>query len=161
VGGLVAELGHYIARFFGFFRLRPLRPREQDEVRRALSPAEAALFFAMQPEDQRHSHTMAMRVAAALPGDDVAVRAALLHDVGKGHRRIGVIGRSVATVLGHLGMPMTDAMRSYWDHATIGAEDLRAVGSDGFVVEFAAHHPGGPPSWATDPRWPILIDADT
>ena len=156
----IEELPHYVSRFFGFFRLRPLSPREQDEVRRLLPSVEAGLFFDMQTEDQRHCHDMARRVAVALPGDQVAVRAALLHDVGKRHHRIGVVGRSMATVLGHLGLAMPVTMRSYWDHAGIGAQDLEAVGSDPFVVEFAAHHPGGPPPWATDPRWPILIDAD-
>jgi putative nucleotidyltransferase with HDIG domain len=160
LGELLSQSGHYVVRFFGYFGLRPLTPREQDEARLHLSPAEALLFFAMQPQDQRHCHEMARRVTLTLPGDVVAIRAALLHDVGKAHRRIGVVGRSLATIVGHLGGPMTEAMRNYWDHGRVGAEDLLSAGSDPFVVEFARHHPGGPPPWVTDPRWPTLIAAD-
>lgn len=157
---LLAKLGHYASRFFGFFKLRPLRPEEQARVSVALSAAEAKLFWEMQPEDQRHSFDVAERIAARLPGDAVAYRAALLHDVGKRHAHLGAWSRSVATVAGHLGLPMTASMRAYWDHGPSGAADLAAAGSDPFVVRFAEHHPERTGHVDADPRWQVLIAAD-
>jgi len=157
---LLTQLAHYSGRFFGFFRLAPLSPLEQDDVRSILAPAEAELFWQLQPEDQRHSYEMARRVRDRLPDDGVAVAASLLHDVGKRQSRLGPFSRSVATVLGHLGFPMTTAMRSYWDHGAVGARDLEAIGSDPFVVAFAAGHGASGARGATDDRWDVLDAAD-
>jgi len=159
VRALVDKLGHYATRFLCFFRLEPLLPREQQVVHGQLLPAEAALFWDLQPEDQRHSFAVASRVMQTIPGDDEAVRAALLHDVGKRHSELGAFRRSLATVLGHLGLPLGDRMRSYWDHGAIGAADLAAAGSSEFVVAFAAHHSDGEHRAGSE-RWQAVLRAD-
>jgi hypothetical protein len=113
-------------------------------------------------------------VEAALgPGaDPVWVRAALLHDVGKYHARLGVIGRSVATVAAHglgrervRGWASRDGLRGrigrYERHGEIGADELRAVGSPEPVAEWSAlhHHPDRFPSAGIPPAELAVLDA--
>ena len=156
---LLAQLGHYARRFFGFFRLQPLSPSEQDVVASELSRDEAALFWSMQSEDQRHCFDMARCVHRRLPGDREAIRAALLHDVGKSQAQLGPVMRSVATVAGHMHLPMTAAMRHYWNHGPHGAFALADAGSSDFVVEFARDH--AKRRAVQDPRWAVLVDCDS
>ena len=61
---------------------------------------ELALFASMTVRDRVHSVAVARRVEAALIGSavDWAVRAALLHDVGKSLAPLGTTGRVVASL---------------------------------------------------------------
>ncbi len=120
----------------------------------------AGLFWAQAIPDQRHAYRVARRVAASRPGDEEAVAAALLHDVGKTRSCLGAIRRSIATVLEAVGLTMPVSMRQYREHGPIGAEELTAAGYDGLVVAFARFHPGHPPSGVDEERWQALLDAD-
>ncbi len=86
--------------------------------------------------------------------------AALLHDVGKRHARLGAIGRSIATVFDAVGIPLTTPMSRYRSHGSIGAAELSAAGFDGLVVSFAANHPGPAPEGIDEDRWAALLEAD-
>lgn len=151
---------HLARRFFGYLAARPLGPAEQQFVARYLDGPCAEMFWEQQPADQRHAVDVARQVDAALPGDDSAVRAALLHDVGKRSSRVGPVSRSIATVLDAAGFPITARMRSYRRHGVDGADDIAARDCDAFAVAFARFHPGPAPDDVDPARWQVLLDAD-
>ena len=151
---------HLVSRFFGYLTAQGLTPREQQQVHDRLDRATAALFWTQTAADQRHAFSVATRVATLLPGDEEAYIAALLHDVGKGILHLGPIRRSLATVLGGIGLPMPTSMRRYRLHGPIGAGQLSAAGCDGIVVAFATHHPAPAPPGIDEARWAALLEAD-
>lgn len=151
---------HLAQRFFGFLTAQPLTPSEQELVRSYLAVEDIELFWDQRSADQRHGIEVAQRVAAALPGDATAIRAALLHDVGKRAGDLGAVTRSIATVLDGFDLPVTARMRSYRDHGAIGADELAAAGCEPLVVDFARLHPGPPPPGEDPRRWQVLLDAD-
>ena len=149
-------LGHYVRRFFTSLSHRPPPPADEAWAATVATPEEYALFARLSNQDRRHLIDSARQVAAALgPGvDPVWLRAALLHDVGKYHAGLGVIGRSCATVAayglghdrvrgwaGHAGL--RGRFGRYERHGEIGADELLAVGSPEPVAEWSAlhHHP--------------------
>jgi putative nucleotidyltransferase with HDIG domain len=149
-------LGHYVRRFFTSLSRRPPTPADVRWAATVATPGEYALLERLSNPDRRHLIDSARQVEAALgPGaDPVWLRAALLHDVGKYHADLGVIGRSVATVAAYgLGRDRVrswagrDGLRGrfgrYERHGEIGADELRAVGSPEPVAEWSAlhHHP--------------------
>lgn len=93
-------------------------------------------------------------------GDRDVVVAALVHDVGKSHSRLGPVGRAVATVLMYLRLPMTERMQRYWDHGKLGAADLAAAGAPTVAVAFARHHQFGRPEEMDRTTWNLLRNAD-
>ncbi|MDJ0962208.1 MAG: hypothetical protein QNJ88_16265 [Acidimicrobiia bacterium] len=151
---------HLVRRFFGHLRATPLSPGEQDLVADALSPELAQLFHRQSPPDQRHAFDVARRVRSALPTDDAAFSAALLHDVGKAVAAIGPIARSLATVFDALRIPMPAHWRSYRNHGAIGADALTAAGAPTLAVVFARHHPGPAPEGIDPDVWNALVAAD-
>lgn len=155
------SLPHLIRRFLRSLTARRPDPGEQVFIAAVLRGAAAHLFAAQSPMDQAHALRTARSVAAAAPGRTDLVRAALLHDVGKTHAGIGVIGRSCASLLAMAHVPPIRRMRAYLDHGPLGAADLARSGESGIVVAFAgAHHtPIAPPG--TDPSdWAVLRLAD-
>ena len=158
--GTLAEAGHLVRRFFGHLRARPLSPVEQQEVRRALSGAQAQWFFRMDPADQRHSLEVARAVRVLRPGDTAAHEAALLHDVGKSAVDLGAVQRSLATLLHTVGLPMPASYRRYRAHGVIGADILRGAGASPLTIAFAQHHPGAPPAGVDPAAWADLEHAD-
>ena len=88
------------------------------------------------------------------------MRAALLHDVGKRHARLGAIGRSIASILIILGLPMMQRMNQYRDHGRIGADELEAIDAPEVAVEFARAHHGERPQSIDQATWSALQDAD-
>ena len=154
----VKELPHLVRRFFGTVTARPLGPAEQIWVSDQLREPERTLFWALSAADQRHSYATAQTVAAH---GDLAVRAMLLHDVGKRHAAVGPIGRALATVCDALSLPMPDSWRRYRAHGELGADDLRNIGSEPEVVAFAGHHGADPPPGFDAGLWDVLTAADT
>jgi hypothetical protein len=153
--GPLRSLQHLAVRFFETVTSTPLGPRQQAEVREALTSSEATVFFRQQPIDQRHAYEVARRVMVALPGDGDAVAAALLHDVGKVHSRLGPVSRSLATVCDAVHLPMPVRWRAYRDHGALGAADLEAAGARPLAVAFAAGEETGDGT-----VWRALVAAD-
>lgn len=152
---------HLVRRFFDVAGSGPLRPAEREEVDGWLDrEAERALFWAQPVADQRHALQTARRVAAEVPVRRELIRAALFHDIGKRHARLGIIGRSMASLLAKLGLPMRGRFAAYLDHGRLGAGDLAAVGAEPLVCEFALHHHGGRPPSIDAGDWRILQRAD-
>ena len=144
-------------RFIGVLRASPLSPAEQRLVSQRLTREEADLFWAQDPVDQRHAYEVAERVAVAAAEPDVVV-AALLHDVGKRHSAVGVIGRSLATMLDAIGAPMPADWRRYRQHGELGAADLAAIGASPLAVAFAKGELSD--DLVDAATWRALLDAD-
>jgi hypothetical protein len=151
---------HLVGRFFGSLRSRRPTPADQSWIASVLTPAEMDLYWRQPTLDQHHGVAVARRVEEARPGDAVALRAALLHDVGKRHSSTGVIARSVASALALVRIPVTGRWRAYLDHGPLGAADLAAAGSDPLVVEFARHHHRDRPESVPAELWAALSAAD-
>ena len=150
---------HLVKRFFEVVTSRALSPSEQAWVNRALRVDLAVLFWQQAPIDQRHAYEVAQRTEAMLGEDNAALTAALLHDVGKRHSRAGATGRSLATVLDFLRLPLPADWRRYRDHEQLGAADLAECGADPLAVAFAAgRRPGADEVEAR--VWDALIAAD-
>lgn len=156
----MSRLRHLVGRFFEVLGARPLSPREQTEAAALLTEGDRALFWAQPTADQRHGLDAARRVLAAAPGRRELARAALLHDVGKRHARLGVIGRSLASALDVLRLPTRGRLGAYLDHGPAGAEDLGSAGAEELVVAFAQHHHGSRPAAINEEDWALLLAAD-
>lgn len=149
---------HLAKRFFGVLASKPLGPGDQDYVNGVLPRDQAALFWELDAIDQRHCFEVAMRVRSVLGDDAGAIRAALMHDIGKRHSRLGPVSRSLATVFDVVGFRLPAEWRKYRDHGELGAADLEIVGADELSVSFARGHRSG--REGTDEVWEALVAAD-
>ena len=123
----MSNLLHLTKRFVLALDRRELSQSNFDSVRDLLLPREFELWLNMPLIDQKHSLLVMRRFLDRLPNAEVAaVRASLLHDVGKTKSNLGVCGRVVATIVGRRG----ERFSMYHDHETIGAKMLREIGSD-------------------------------
>jgi hypothetical protein len=117
---------HLARRFFTSLSTRPPAGNDIAWVNEKLLENEFELWCRMKPHDQRHSIEVARRFSELHPTfsrDEVA--AALLHDIGKVHSELGVMGRVVATIVG----PKSTKFREYHNHEVIGLNLCREVGS--------------------------------
>jgi len=147
---------HLMRRFFGFLFAMRLMPSEQQQVRDALDPGLARLFFAQRFEDQRHGFTVYQRVG----GRANLAQAALLHDIGKTESDLGALERSLATLWDGLGRPTSGRWQSYLAHGGSGARMLEEIDADSLAVNFAQHHPGPCPEAINPADWLLLEAAD-
>lgn len=143
----------YRARqFFLGFR-SSLAVAEAEQARALLSEPELLLFTEMEARDRRHSFDMVRWLQARMPTpgpEPVLLRAALLHDVGKG--RLHVFERVLFVVLGAISTRLRDACSrergpnpgpALWrlrHHALLGAQRLECAGTDVRVRLLVARH---------------------
>lgn len=146
-------------RFFEVLLARRLTPEEETDVRSRLEPALAALFFEQSRADQRHGY-QAARTVVDLGGDGDSVVTALLHDVGKRHARLGVLGRVAASLLIKLRVPLSGRMALYRDHGPKGADELARLGAPSLAIDFTRHHHSGRPASIDPGTWSVLQAAD-
>ena len=168
------HLSHLVSRFFG--SLRPGGPTGADDAwaTAALLPGEVVLWRRMSGADRRHAVGVARRTEAAL-GDRTTrpvLAAALLHDVGKVDSGLGPLRRALATVAGmaagHSAAERWSERRGavgrtgrYLCHDRLGADMLRAAGSDPLTVAWAGEHHLDPARWTVAmPVAHALKDAD-
>lgn len=129
------------------------------EARRAaeiLGPVLFALFSALPRNEQRHGLDVLATVDRQQAEPDRLLRqAALLHDMGKATSRLSVVDRSQAVFLRALSPRLLGAylrvrpgFASRWhvyrDHATVGAQRLRAAGATELAVIVEEHHAQSP-----------------
>jgi hypothetical protein len=160
----VHHLIHLVTRFFG--SLWPAGPNAPDDAWAVASlvPGEVVLWRRMSGPDRRHAVGVARRTSDALGPQATrpVLAAALLHDVGKVDSGLGPVRRSFVTVAGMAAGHETArrwAERNgavgragrYLCHDRIGADLLRAAGSDPLTVDWAAEHHLGAERW-TVPR---------
>jgi putative nucleotidyltransferase with HDIG domain len=151
---------HLIRRFFDVLLARPLDEAERAAVDGWLDSSQSEVFFSQPASDQRHGYHAALVVLSAAHADVSTVRAALLHDVGKRHSHLGVVGRSVVSVLIRVGLPLRERGRLYRDHGEVAARELSELGCEPLVVDFARHHHGERPPGIPPPTWELLQLAD-
>lgn len=146
-------VGHYVRRFFTSLSRRPPTADDAAWAATVTTPAEHALLVRLTNQDRRHLIGSARQVQAALgpDTDPVWLRAALLHDVGKHHADLGVVGRAFATITAQgLGRErvrgwsgragLRGRFGRYERHGEIGADELRAAGSPEPVATWSAVH---------------------
>ncbi len=151
---------HLARRFFTSLRPGPPSPVDEAWARSQLLPGEVELWAAMNNPDRRHAAGVGRRVVELL-GDRATrpvVAAALLHDVGKTAAGLGTPGRVAATLL-WAALPDESAhewaeqagwrgvMGRYHLHPDIGAQSLRAAGSDPLTVDWTAQHHQPEEAW--------------
>ncbi|MDP5088201.1 MAG: hypothetical protein NWP41_05855, partial [Ilumatobacteraceae bacterium] len=83
---------------------RDLSEFDIDSARAVLAPREFELWSQMSLPDKKHSLTVHRRFLDLMPNAEIAaVRASMLHDVGKTKSNLGVLSRVIATILGSRG----------------------------------------------------------
>lgn len=154
------SLSHLARRFFDVLMARPLDRAEIGQVESWLDRSESSLFFSQPHPDQRHGYHAAQVVLASGSRFVPVIKAALLHDVGKRHARLGVVARSLVSVLIRLRLPLPARGRQYQDHGEQAARELEEIGCERLVVEFARHHHGERPAGIPQAIWDLLQLAD-
>ena len=163
---------HLVRRFFSAVAARAPEREEVDWVRGHLSNLEFDLWSQMSPADRRHSIMVAQRVGTELLGDETALAAGLLHDVGKTAVRSGLVIRVEESVVKPIatqerlsrwssGGSFLSNLVSFIDYPRIGADLLKSIGSDDFVVRWAEEHHLPKHEWTVDKaRADVLARAD-
>lgn len=151
---------HLVRRFFGSLGSRRPLPADQLWVGALLEHDLARLFWAQPVADQAHGIATARRIAETASDRPDLIRAALLHDVGKRHARLGVIGRSLASMVAILRLPLRGRFAAYISHGEAGAAELHFAGADSLTVAFAHHHHGARPKGFDPADWDLLVRAD-
>ncbi len=159
-GDTVSSIPHLVTRFFQVARAKRLTSHEMSEVVAWLRPDLLDLFKSQQVADQRHGYECAKRVVAQDPQRIDLARAALLHDVGKRHARLGAVGRTLATIAGAMPVPTPKRWSLYLNHPALGAEELLAHDADPIVVDFARHQEDERPASIDEASWRLLRMSD-
>jgi len=175
------DLRHRVPRFFGSLRPGPPTADDLSWAGEHLNEREQRLLTLMSNPDQRHAIRVGRRVEAAYADAggavagvplEVALAAALLHDVGKSEARLGTYGRVVATFSGVVGgldlaeiwqerSGFTRKVGLYLRYGIIGAEMLQIAGSDERVVAWSIEHHLPEDAWSVPVEWGrVLVAAD-
>ena len=154
------SLGHLTSRFFEVLRSKPLNPNEAEEVSSWLPAKLQPLFFSQPSKDQRHGYQAAQFVIASGETRPTVVVAAFIHDIGKRHARLGIVARSLGSLMILLRLPLPQRIRLYRDHGTRGADELAHADAPDLVVEFTRHHHGPRPVGFDEATWALLVAAD-
>lgn len=151
---------HLFSRFFDVLTSRPLTIADRERVESWLPSELATVFLSQSSADQRHGfHSASMVVSFEKTRPDVIV-AALMHDVGKRHSRLGLMGRSLTSLFILLRLPLTVRMRLYRDHGIVAARELGRLGAPSLAIDFALHHHGARPATIEPSIWDSLLAAD-
>ena len=172
-GTVLGDQSHHLARrFWSTVTARAPGPDEVAWVRGHLSGLEFELWSQMSSADQIHSIAVARRVRTELPGDQTSLLAGLLHDVGKTAVRSGLVVRVSAAAIKPIatqerlsrwtaGRSFLSNIASFIDYPRIGADLLQSVGSNDFVVRWAAEHHLARHEWTVDKaKADVLARAD-
>jgi hypothetical protein len=149
--GRIWRWRHLARRFFEVLSAR-VQPESLDVLNDYLSLSEKALFLTMSIPDQRHSLDLFSRIHAAGHAEADLLRAALLHDVGKGAGSLPLPCR-VVYALAVMALPalagwLSRSAHSIWrrpfylaaNHPRLGAEAAGRAGSNATVVRLIAEH---------------------
>lgn len=154
------SLSHLTRRFFDVATSKPLSVSERRAVESWLNTEMANVFFAQADADQRHGYHAAVTVISARIDDGDVITAALMHDIGKRHAHLGLVGRSLASIMIFLRLPLTERLTFYRDHGPNGSRELAEMQAPSLAVEFALHHHGVRPQSIDSTTWDALVAAD-
>lgn len=152
--------GHLARRFLWSLRVAPLSADELQEVGGLIDGRSLEAYLQQNDADQRHGLEAARHVHERAGRPELVV-AALVHDLGKRHARLGIAGRVIASVLARLRLPTPGRLGVYLDHPALGAAELRDLGLDGLAVDYTAHHHGARPESIDPHDWKLLSEADS
>jgi len=181
--GPAGRIAYRAWQFWMALSARPLTAAEWQEITGLLPAPACALFATMTTADQRHCLAVQRALRAHGCVDRELLQAALLHDVGKGARRVPLWMRPTVVLLKRLapdvlvrlagpypalpdaahGVPAVASARwrrpfwAAWYHATIGADLAITAGlSPRVALLIRTHHqPDGPAAalHAIDDAW--------
>ncbi len=141
----MTKLAHLMKRFVTSLDHRDLLQFEIDVAQNVLTHLEFGIWSQMSLPDKKHSITVHRRFLDLMPNAEIgAVRASLLHDVGKTKSNLGTFLRVVATVVGKKGTRFS----RYHDHEAIGAQMLREIGSEEITCRLVAGSIDSDSNWA-------------
>jgi hypothetical protein len=153
--------GHLARRFVWSLRVAPLSTDELQELTGLIDDDRLLETYLRQSvADQRHGLEAARYVRERNDRPELVV-AALVHDLGKRHARLGIAGRVFASVLARLRLPAPGRLGVYLDHPALGAKELRDLGFGSLVIDYAAHHHGSRPESIDPDDWSLLTAADS
>ena len=163
---------HLPLRFLETVRKPKLHEIDDSWAHSKLSPSEIELWVNMGSADRRHCISVAKNVEKILPNDQVVIKAALLHDIGKSKASSSALFRVFATVISFFitkklaqdwmnSRVLGSEVGQYLCYPSVGAELLKLAGSDPFVCAWANEHHFELLNWTVD-RYPgrILEEAD-
>ncbi len=153
------SLGHLAYRFFDVMTARRLTSAERALVETWLGEDLAEIFFAQPGYDQRHGYEAGIAVLGSGLGEDVIV-AAVMHDTGKRHSGLGILGRVVASLLIKFDFGLTERMKLYRDHGITAAAELARRGAPSLAIDYALHHHRTRPPTIDPMTWAVLSEAD-
>jgi putative nucleotidyltransferase with HDIG domain len=172
--GQFGSMRHLAERFFGALSPAGPPPEEESWARQQMLPGELLLWERMSGPDRRHAVGVAHDALALLddggdpPGRDVAA-GALLHDVGKVESGLGTFSRVWVTLAaigvgrerlaGLQGGGVRARVRLYLTHDRVGADLLRAAGSDSLTVAWAEEHHLDQARWTVPARLGLALKA--
>ena len=152
--GWLSRWQYRVGQFLRGFRTA-VEPSEIHAIVALLSDPELQLFLSMRPRDRRHgAETMRnvrnLTAERGAEASDALLIAALLHDIGKGPLRVedrvgyvllqavspSLVDRFAQADGGRWG----GALWCLRHHATLGAAQLKAIGSAPLVVSLTAMH---------------------
>jgi hypothetical protein len=148
----MASVAHLARRFAGSLSTRPPAPADDEWAASFLLEGEHAVWRRMANPDRRHAVDVARRVRRSLGTDAsrAVMAGALLHDCGKIDAGLGTFRRVGATlVIAVVGRERAGGgegrVARYARHEPIGADMLRAAGSDPLTVALVGGGPDAPP----------------
>jgi len=176
---MTLDLRHRVPRFFSSIRPGPPGAADVAWAVSLLNEREQRLFRLMSNPDQRHAVRVSRRVEAAFAdlepqsrpvALELALAAALLHDVGKTEARLGTYGRTIATLSGAVGgldlaeiwqekSGFTRRVGLYLRYGIIGEEMLQMAGSDPVVIAWSVQHHLPEDAWTVDPELGRILAA--
>jgi len=148
-------LNRVVHRLKQFIFALKSRMTEDDRnfTRKYLKISEAALFDQLPEDIQKHSVMVARRALEIFMGhrykidERTLVRASLLHDVGKGLSRMGILDRTFLVMLRGAFPVLYDRLAAgggragvHRDHAELAVELLRKAGVEEEVIEAVKGH---------------------
>lgn len=162
-----------------FYRLKQFywavtaRINKSDEnfIQENLNEIEKNLFYRLSKSDQKHCLRVAYKVKELCKesnlSDKILVKAALLHDIGKGQYSLGVIDKSLLVIAdkilnGNLKkFKNIKKVNAYYNHAESGYEILKKYGYDEkFLNLIRNHHMKQDNFNVIDKELSILIKSD-